>query len=186
GGKVGVSTDGKVIATGSYQDHRARLWDGRTGKERLTWHGHLDDVRGVAWSPDGRQVATACPADGTFRLWDAATGTPGLQAQLLGSHDVFSGGCGPTTFRFSLDARPAPACLDGRRGQPAAPRSLLRRRLESGSRGAWPADPGRHGARATPAFPVGPRFRRGGQERGLLARRPHAGRRLPRQAGVSF
>src|SRR5207249_242811 len=60
------------------------LWDARTGKERLTWPGHLDEIRGVAWSHDGKRIATGCGGDGTIRVWDARSGAPGTVFRLAG------------------------------------------------------------------------------------------------------
>ncbi len=39
------------------------------------YHGHLNAVSAVAWSPDGKRIASAS-YDNTIQVWDAATGHP--------------------------------------------------------------------------------------------------------------
>jgi WD40 repeat protein len=49
------------------------VWDAATGKQRMVFKGHGDDVTGLAMSKDGQRVVSAS-TDGTARLWDVATG----------------------------------------------------------------------------------------------------------------
>jgi eukaryotic-like serine/threonine-protein kinase len=44
-----------------------------TGEHVLTYQGHTQTVRTVAWSPDGSRVASG-GEDGTIQIWEAATG----------------------------------------------------------------------------------------------------------------
>ncbi len=67
---VKVSPDGRYLLTASW-DGTARLWDFSTGKELLSFVGHVGWVNRAAFSPDGRYVATS-GEDGTVRLWDLA------------------------------------------------------------------------------------------------------------------
>ena len=67
-----------ALATAS-QD-AARIWDGFTGKPRVsTTDGqpillrHASPVNSVAYSPDGKRVVTAGD-DNTARIWDSTTG----------------------------------------------------------------------------------------------------------------
>jgi len=69
---VAFSPDGKVLATGSF-DNTAKLWDFASRKELRTLKGHTAPVYCVAWSPDGKLLATASQ-DKTIRLWDPADG----------------------------------------------------------------------------------------------------------------
>ena len=50
------------------------LIDVETGTIERALSGHLDAVRGVAFSPDGRVLST-CSDDGSIRLWDVESGT---------------------------------------------------------------------------------------------------------------
>ena len=68
------SPDGARIITAS-EDHTARIWDARTGRQLLPPLPHQDDVLRAVFSPDGTRVAT-CSDDRTARIWDAATGQP--------------------------------------------------------------------------------------------------------------
>jgi len=54
-------------------DKTARVWDAVSGRELLTFKGHKDEVRSVAFSPDGQRVVTGS-ADGTAKLWETASG----------------------------------------------------------------------------------------------------------------
>jgi len=44
-----------------------------TGEHVLTYQGHTQTVRTVAWSPDGSRIASG-GEDGTIQIWEAATG----------------------------------------------------------------------------------------------------------------
>ncbi|WP_326826011.1 protein kinase domain-containing protein [Streptosporangium sp. NBC_01756] len=82
---VAFSPDGKILATGSYDD-TVRLWEVATGTSigrPLT--GHNDGVCSVAFSPDGRTLATGS-GDDTMRLWDVGTRTP-IGRPLTGHND---------------------------------------------------------------------------------------------------
>ncbi|HVV02284.1 MAG TPA: c-type cytochrome domain-containing protein [Verrucomicrobiae bacterium] len=69
---VALSPDGKVLATGSY-DQKIKLWEAATGKELKTLSGHNGCVYALAFRPDGKVLASAS-ADRTVKLWDAQTG----------------------------------------------------------------------------------------------------------------
>jgi WD40 repeat protein len=70
-----VSPDGKLIATGSW-DQSAKIWDAATGRSiRKLDRVHGGYINSVEFSPDGRQLLSAS-SDHTARLWDVATGKP--------------------------------------------------------------------------------------------------------------
>ncbi len=68
------SPDGTKILTAS-DDHTARVWDARTGHQRLPPLVHKDDILVAIFSPDGKWIATGSE-DTTARVWDAQTGLP--------------------------------------------------------------------------------------------------------------
>ena len=76
---VVVLPDGKRIAT-TYEDGRIVVWDGKTGAELATWHGHTGRVRGIAFTSDGASAYSV--GDTTLRKWDVATGTERAHADL--------------------------------------------------------------------------------------------------------
>ena len=69
---VALSPDGKLLATGSY-DQKIKLWDTATGAEVRTLTGHNGAVYGLAFRPDGKVLASAS-GDRTVKLWEVATG----------------------------------------------------------------------------------------------------------------
>ena len=75
---VGFSRDGKVLATGDYDNKQSlpviRLWDAATGKELRRIEGRFHGIESLAFSADGKTVITS-GSDNIIRLWDVATGT---------------------------------------------------------------------------------------------------------------
>lgn len=69
---VAFSPDGKVVASGSY-DNTVILWDAATAKQLRSLAGHSSLVTSVAFSSDGQEVASGSD-DGAIKIWDAATG----------------------------------------------------------------------------------------------------------------
>jgi WD40 repeat protein/mono/diheme cytochrome c family protein len=69
---LAVSPDGKLIATGAY-DQKIRLWDTATGKEVALLKGHNGAVNGLSFRPDGKVLASAS-ADRTVKLWSIPSG----------------------------------------------------------------------------------------------------------------
>lgn len=66
------SPDGGSLAIGG-DDRVIRIWDMRTGLESLAATGHLDMVRGLAYTPDGDAILSVA-ADGSAILRDVRTG----------------------------------------------------------------------------------------------------------------
>jgi WD40 repeat protein len=69
---VGVSPNGRIVATGSADD-TARLWDAATGDSLHVLRAHRGDVFATRFSADGTRLATL-GADRAVRVWDVRTG----------------------------------------------------------------------------------------------------------------
>ncbi len=50
-----------------------QVWDASTGAVLFTYHGHMDGVTVVAWSPDGSRVASGS-SDKSVQIWNASSG----------------------------------------------------------------------------------------------------------------
>ncbi len=83
-----VSPDGAWIVSAS-SDNTLKVWDARTGAERLTLRGHTRDVWGCAVGPDGTWVVSAS-WDKTLKVWEARTGAERLT---LRGHTNFVNAC---------------------------------------------------------------------------------------------
>ncbi|KIJ58923.1 hypothetical protein HYDPIDRAFT_59655, partial [Hydnomerulius pinastri MD-312] len=66
---LSLSRNGTHLATGSYEEKTAFVFDITTG-EQIAAYEHDDNVREIAHSPSGRFIATAC-VDKKAYLWDA-------------------------------------------------------------------------------------------------------------------
>jgi WD40 repeat protein len=82
------SPDGTSIATAD-EDGTARIFDARTGRQRLALVGHRDGVTDVDWSPDSTHVVTASD-DGTAKVW-RVIGGDGRERFTLSAQDTRSG-----------------------------------------------------------------------------------------------
>jgi WD40 repeat protein len=69
---VAWNADGSQFATGS-RDKTAKVFDAKTGELLITYNGHNQPVRGVAFHPDGKRVYSA-GSDGRLHLWNIADG----------------------------------------------------------------------------------------------------------------
>ncbi len=82
------SPDGTSIVI-TNADGSARVFDARTGRQRLALLGHRDSVNHVEWSPDSTRLVTAS-ADGTAKVW-SVTGDEGRERFTLSAQDTRSG-----------------------------------------------------------------------------------------------
>ncbi len=109
------SVDGTMIAVG-VEDRSVRIWDVKTGRERLTLRGHRDLVNSIAFSPDGRRLVTGS-YDRSVRVWDVATGEsrvlsghvgPVWSVAWTGPDQIVSGSSDGTVRMWTLPDAPAP------------------------------------------------------------------------------
>jgi WD40 repeat protein len=70
---VALSPDGRLVASGSWDDRTVRLWDAATGRQLRVLTGHEGYIRDVEFAPDGRTLVSG-GGEGTLRLWETATG----------------------------------------------------------------------------------------------------------------
>jgi WD40 repeat protein len=66
---VALSPDGRLLASGHYEDGIVRVWETASGQERGRFRGHAGHVASLAFSPDGRYLASGS-ADTTVLVWD--------------------------------------------------------------------------------------------------------------------
>ncbi len=71
---VAFSPTGEILATGSTEDARVRLWRVSSGELEHVLVGHTGWVESLAFSPDGTLLASGS-TDATIRLWQVADGT---------------------------------------------------------------------------------------------------------------
>src|SRR5262249_46682617 len=68
-----------------YGPRTGRIWE--IDRPLLVYHGHVEKIEALAWSPDGLHLASASD-DGTVRIWDAQTGA--LLYRYTGHHGPVS------------------------------------------------------------------------------------------------
>jgi WD40 repeat protein len=83
-----ISLDNSFIVSVSF-DETLKVWDAKTGAQRLTLSGHTNWVTGCAISPDGSFIVSAS-RDKTLKVWDAKTGA---QRLTLSGHTDYVTGC---------------------------------------------------------------------------------------------
>jgi len=83
-----ISPVGDFIVSAS-DDQTLKVWDARTGMERLTLSGHTYGVFGCAISPAGDFIVSAS-YDGTLKVWDTRIGE---EQRTLRGHTDWIRGC---------------------------------------------------------------------------------------------
>jgi WD40 repeat protein len=86
---IAFSPDSKNLASGA-DDRTARVWDVKTGLEKLTLTGHTDAVRSVAYSADGQSLLTA-GSDAATLIWAVGRGDNQYTDYLTGPTSVING-----------------------------------------------------------------------------------------------
>jgi hypothetical protein len=101
---VAISSDGKRLATGSW-DETVKIWDLATRKELTTLELNLGRVYSLTFSPDGRTLASG-HRDGVAKLWDVATGKELAALPHPKRVHVFSVAFSPVESTLATAARP--------------------------------------------------------------------------------
>jgi WD40 repeat protein/DNA-binding CsgD family transcriptional regulator len=70
-GSVAISPDGKIAAGDA--NGEIRLWRVADGQEILTFQGHTNRIRSIAFSPDGQKLASGSD-DMSVKIWSVRTG----------------------------------------------------------------------------------------------------------------
>ena len=68
---LAYSPDGKLLASGAYNESTLMVWDVSSGKVLAALKGHMNRVNSVAFSPDGKTLASGSD-DETVKFWDVA------------------------------------------------------------------------------------------------------------------
>lgn len=89
--------DGGQTVAGAVADAVVRLWDARTGEQRVDFIGHTDPVVALAFSPDGNTLASGSFRE--IRLWDLTLEQVPRATVLHGHRDMV------TTLAFSPDSK---------------------------------------------------------------------------------
>lgn len=66
---MALSPNGKMIVSGSRDNHNVRVWNVEARKVIAKWEGHTKFVGALSWSADSKQVLSGS-WDGTTRAWD--------------------------------------------------------------------------------------------------------------------
>jgi WD40 repeat protein len=92
---IAFNPDGNWIASGTYYDNTARVWDVTTGRE-ISHMTHNEAVHSVAFSPDGKWIVSGSgDENGTAIVWDASTGR---KISELSREFLFQGGISSVAF----------------------------------------------------------------------------------------
>jgi RNA polymerase sigma factor (sigma-70 family) len=143
---VGVSADGRWVATGGY-DTRVRVWDAGTGRPVATvpadW---MLATHNVELSTDGRFVYAPSPTGGGVTKWEVAAGRAVVR---FGYTDDPAGRADLVAYRLAPDGR----TLDALANPTSTDKPVLRARWDAASGKLLAQEPvGRRTVRSTIAF----------------------------------
>lgn len=80
---LAFSPDGKLLASGAFEDFALRIWDLSESRLRCTLRGHHAYTRAVLFTPDGKSLISG-GGDSTIRIWNA---DDGREIKVLKLHD---------------------------------------------------------------------------------------------------
>ncbi len=103
---VDWSRDGSLIASGGAADRTVRVWDARTGEEKLKFMGHDAEIVQVSWNPDSDRLAST-DRKSTLKIWSERKGREAFSVRGLDSYRTLNVCWSPDGGRLAVGSSAA-------------------------------------------------------------------------------